>query len=283
MLKTKVETNKLSAISLTDDVDKLCQPLKEQAGLVLFNYIQSTRKGMRFILSNEKSWFKYYFDLKHYEYEMMNQIDKVPVNYANFSLWDGCSDEHESCKIYSAMQKDLQIGYVLFLFAFYQDFAESFAFGISNEISHSSQVVLKNLDVFKRFAQYFKDKGKNLIQTAKSESFQVISSKESYSNPFIWGMKDEQKANLFEALSIERIYLKNEYAKVYFTVAEAKTVLLAIRGFTYDEIAKKLDVSTKTIDYRMNQIRNKMNLKHKKDVINTLVKGHYVELLEISI
>lgn len=283
MLKTKIDLNKLRALKLTKDVDALCTPLKNQVGLLFFNYIQSNKKGWRFTLSSEEIWFKSYFELEHHEYEIMNHAQNIPDGYANISLWDGCSDEHDSCRIYTTLQNELGVGYILFMYAFYQDFAESFAFGFDRNISHSSQVILKNLDVFKRFTQYFKDKGQKYIQQAKEQSFQVIPNKKKYSNPIFWGMADEQKGELFHEFSIDKVYLKNEYADIYFTVPEAKTVLLVIRGYTYDEIAKELHVSVKTIDYRMNQIRHKMNVRHKKDVIDKLVKGHFVELLEISI
>lgn len=284
MLKKKINLKTFSPIQLVPEVDQLCRPLKEHLNVKFFNYICSERNRFRFTLSNHKLWFKHYFEKKHYDYEIMSYLNKHPTNYNNISLWDGCRSNHKSCEVYSAIQKDLNVGYILFIFAFYKDHAESFGFGIDNKIPHATQIILNNIDIFKRFSQYFKDAGQNVIQIAREESYQVIvEDKAEYSNPFFWVLDHVAKDKLFKELKVQKIFLKNKHANVFVTLPEAQTVILSVRGFTYNEIAKMLNVSLKTIDYRMEKIRKKLNLGHKKDIINLFVQERYLELIELSI
>lgn len=271
-------------MALAPTIDELCRPLKEQLNVKFFNYIYSEKNNTRFTLSNHEAWFQHYFEMKHYDDEIMNYFNKKPINYNNISLWDGCQSNHQSCKIYKTIQKDLNVGYILFIFAFYKNYAESFGFGFDHKLEHASQFIFNNLDILIRFSQYFKDAGQSAIQIAREQSYQVIlEEKKEYSNPFIWGLDHSEKKKIFKDLKIEKIYLKNEHADVFITLPEAEAVLLAIRGFTYVEIAKILKVSPKTIDYRMDKVRKKLNLKHRKDIINLFVKERYLELIELSI
>ncbi len=271
-------------MGLTSEINALCQPLNAHLNVNFFNYVHTTKEGERFCLSNQKIWFEKYFELKHYDFEIMNYFNIMGKNYNGVSLWDSCNHQHDSCKIFTSIQHSLDVGFIVFLFAFYETHAESYGFGIDRSVSHAPQIILNNIEVFKRFAQYFKNAAEKQIHIAKQEAFQVIlDSHENYTNPFCWGMDPQQKKELFDNFEVEKIYLKNEHAHVFLTNPEAKAALLAARGLTYAEIAWKLNVSSKTIDYRMEKIKSKLKLQHKKDIINLFVNENYLELLEISI
>jgi DNA-binding CsgD family transcriptional regulator len=271
-----------SSILLADEVRKICTPLFQYFNADLFYFIRSyykgPRKGKRLVLSSNANWVKDYFLVKHYQHELVNFPEAFRGKTFIANTWDGCESNHASCKIGIVAQEKYNISQFLFLTWVFNESIEVYAFGIKKGQDHINQKLLFNIDIFKHFCHYFNNAGEELILKAENDAFNVSSPQlKEFSNPHFLGDEFQKKQKILERMPIEKIFLKRKYQDIYLTVEEAKTIVLACQALQYSDIAKLLSVSVHTIKYRMNNIREKLGAKNKKELIKIFLQNRLVD------
>ena len=70
----------------------------------------------------------------------------------------------------------------------------------------------------------------------------------------------------------KQYFLNGSFESIYLTQREAECMLHIIQGSTYKQAGKALDLSARTIEFYLKNIKKKMNLRKKSDVISVLEK-----------
>ena len=70
----------------------------------------------------------------------------------------------------------------------------------------------------------------------------------------------------------KQYFLNGSFESIYLTQREAECMLHIIQGATYKQAGKALDLSARTIEFYLKNIKKKMNLRKKSDVISVLEK-----------
>ena len=86
------------------------------------------------------------------------------------------------------------------------------------------------------------------------------------------------------AIKSPRYYaIGGQYGDYNLSKRETDTLFYVIRGYTAKEIAQKLDVSPKTIEYYIEQLKNKLNCSKKSELIEKSVEQGFIYNLPMSI
>tara|TARA_B100002019_G_C21143792_1_gene534641 strand:+ start:388 stop:774 length:387 start_codon:yes stop_codon:yes gene_type:complete len=68
----------------------------------------------------------------------------------------------------------------------------------------------------------------------------------------------------------KQYYLNGNFANIYLTQREAECMQLLMQGSTYKQAGTALDLSARTVEFYLKNIKKKMNLRKKSEVVSAL-------------
>ena len=68
----------------------------------------------------------------------------------------------------------------------------------------------------------------------------------------------------------KQYYLNGSFANIYLTQREAECMQLLMQGSTYKQAGTALDLSARTVEFYLKNIKKKMNLRKKSEVVSAL-------------
>lgn len=77
-------------------------------------------------------------------------------------------------------------------------------------------------------------------------------------------------------------YLGGSFSNTYFTRREAQCMLLLLNEYTNEEIATCLNLSARTIEYYIKNMRNKTSCLSKSHLIKSIRKTNFYQTLDFS-
>ena len=88
-----------------------------------------------------------------------------------------------------------------------------------------------------------------------------------------------QLLKLFPQSDKTRYYLKRKYQKVYLSQRQAECAFYILQGKTAKQIAKILQLSPRTIEDIIKNIKNKLGLNFRSDIFDALIEGEFIDSL----
>ena len=73
-----------------------------------------------------------------------------------------------------------------------------------------------------------------------------------------------------------RYYLNPPYQEIYFTVREAECVHYYMLGYTLTDIALKLEISHRTIEYYIVNVKKKLRVHSKQELFRVLKQSRFI-------
>lgn len=87
------------------------------------------------------------------------------------------------------------------------------------------------------------------------------------------------KLTIFPNLKKLRYYLKGKYRNVYLTTREAECAFYFLQAKTQKEIAKKMNLSPRTVEHILERIKYKFTLHYKTDLYQALLESGLLDVL----
>lgn len=86
-----------------------------------------------------------------------------------------------------------------------------------------------------------------------------------------------------EKRSANRVFLGPEFPGIYLTPREEECAIYLMQGSTLKEIAKALDLSPRTVEFYLKNIKNKLNCRTKFQMMRALIiTTWYRELSDVK-
>lgn len=219
-------------INLSRDVKGLCEPYFKQLGLDHLNYIHRDNHGRLTYLCSNPKWLGHYIKKS---YPKIGAFEKnVELSQYNYILWTGL-DRNDPILIDSKEMLGVEYGITIIKqetdgYGFYNLGAKSADSAIINKYVNS-------IDQYENFILDFQEKAGPILRAAKNLKFSINS-----------------------GLTIERCKkLGYQFGDLYLTEREFECVNYLIRGKTAEEIAIILDISKRTVETHIQNIKRKMN------------------------
>ena len=86
--------------------------------------------------------------------------------------------------------------------------------------------------------------------------------------------------NNIHCVARRKYYLENQFSETYLTQREAEAVFWVIQGLTNRQTAEKMQLSSRTIEYYLRNVRGKLNCYSKSHLIRVLKKSPFLSLIE---
>lgn len=132
----------------------------------------------------------------------------------------------------------------------------------SNRNQHSiNNFYAGNIDLLQRFIHYFTDKAEHLMKEAGENriylpSLQPINA-ERVNNIVV---SDKIRAQFLENTKVDRYFLLNESDNLYLSSKKAECAALLTKGHTSKQIAKIMNISHRTVEGYVLDIKNQLQV-----------------------
>lgn len=148
---------------------------------------------------------------------------------------------------------ELGLCYGLSIYNQCDDGFEMFGFANSNENPEIINFYLNNIDYLRRFSVYFREKGRELMDTSEKNRLITPSNKILYLNN-----KDFSIVKTHQFLNQTKI--KNFIGtqnNPNISLREAETIYYRLNGLTMKESAREMKISPRTIEAHINSVKRK--------------------------
>lgn len=246
-------------LTMANDIDAICKPLR-QFGIHLFSYRKTFKNGARINLSNSANWLDDYFRLDLYKSSLFES--DLDCYSSGFSVWPQESDL--PVFIHGRNYYNSDNGITLILKS--DDYCEYFIFGAGLHNKQMINFYINNLELIKNFTEYFAEQSNDLMKIAVNNLI-TLDSVVNYSNQV------DKINKKIDSSSIKQLFPKkvreNQLISqpMQLSPREVSCVKYLLKGKTAKEIANQLNLSYRTIEYYLENIRGKTGCRNKYELI----------------
>lgn len=244
--------NHFSLIS-ANDVNEICKPLRD-IGITYFNYIKIYKNGSRELLTNNAYWIEHFY--QNALYLTAGVIDVEHLLPKGYFLW---SELDLNDPAYSQGQEIFDIDNGVSFVIRRDEITYLYIFASTKDNVRINNFYIRNVDLFRRFIQYFHDRGSDLIKQAKANKIflpeQQIVNPNRLKNIEI---SSHIRTAFYKKTEMDRFYLLDISDGLYLTPKQAEIAAYLVMGATAKQCARHLGISHRTVETYIEEIKQKI-------------------------
>lgn len=243
-------------------IGEICAPFFQKHNLNYFLYGKIYFNGTVNFLCSHENVNKFHFD-NQYTVTVPPQFITKNKNTGYFLILPTHYDA-----IIHAYRSFFNIGHMIGLNTYHKDHIEMAYFGAPANNDHAVNFYLNNLDILERFNLDFKERTKILIN--ESEKNKIIIPKNMRTD------LDNFSSSYDPETPLKKYKLNGIYKDVYLTQRELDTIREIAKGNTAKEAAQNLQLSPRTVESYINNIKLKLDLHKTTQIINLLHQANFL-------
>lgn len=217
-------------VSLSKDIKEICEPHFKQLGLDHLNYIHRDSHGnVTYLCSNQK-WLDHYIKKS---YPKIGAFEKnIELSQYKFALWNGLDSDD---RILTDSKEITGVEYGIAIVKQEQDGVSFYNLGAKSADPSIVNKYINEVNQYENFVSAFQEKAIDLFRVAKKFKMNVC----------------------FDSVKSKKPEYR--FRNLYLTKREHECVTYLIRGKTAEEIAIILNISKRTVETHVQNIKRKMN------------------------
>lgn len=140
--------------------------------------------------------------------------------------------------------------------------------------SKNANIYFIPIQQFYQYIFYFKQECQLALQAAH-EAKLLLPRAEVALSPIPIINADQTLVSANKSLDIKRYYLEGEYRGVFLTRREVEILRLLDSGAPVKSLANKLNISTRTFEHHITNIKDKLNVSRANEVLN-IARSHHI-------
>lgn len=238
--------------SIKDKLSVINQPLVDNLNVSFLGYRRFYRNGKLFCFFNDDRWIEYSFNTERWKsLNFQNRIKNgLCLNKPSYFIWPKHPDPSDP--VYCALY-EFNLWNGVIVNRVFEDCIESFAFcGKNNEID-VTDIYLNQTELLERYILYFKDKAYPLLYPNTQELL--------IDCPIEWptgSMESNQVLKFKDQTPIDKYSLRHNGETIRITKQEINSLTLLSQGKRMKEIARDLNLSPRTVEYYLGNVKRKL-------------------------
>lgn len=253
-------------VSVEKDLLEIISPLKD-LGVSDFGYAKFYPDQTYVDLFSSIPWQKIYYECFDCADIIRNDIEYLSKTEGSFILWGNTDIERESPIVNESYNLDIWHG--LRIYEYTEKAIEVWHFATTKDNEQINNFYVNNIDIFKKFTVYFDYKAKPIVEKAENfKAFLPTSVFESL-NPFPSKLSFPWENHIKK----HRIRVGFNHEEVFLSKREVECISRAYQHKTIKEIAREINLSPRTVEFYLNNIRRKTHCYNKKDLMGLYEKN----------
>lgn len=253
-----LHTTKPTSHQPVEKVKQLIAPLDKMAGIHYFCYGVNLPDTSGFTLHTNQdfyeAWFKHRFPLCGFH---------LPNGWYS---WDSVHPAKQTEVAHS-----LNLGNGVIYVRHHADKTEVFSFASRPDNKHAQNFYLNNLNLLKRFTNYFLEKADNLIQEANQQRVMPL--------PEMVLKQPEPHIEINDPM-VNRFLDELSFPLNLLSERETECFKLLIKGFSLADISKTLNLAIPTVAVYVTRVKQKLKCLSKHQLIQ---KAHELGMVELNV
>lgn len=263
-LTRRANSNFLKSEDSPSTVINICKPL-EKMGIDGFFYSEFTNHQRSCLVGNMPEWLVY-------QKENIHTHESYSGNYINFSsgmnmlFVSSLDPQHNAVKDL----RKFNINSGIYLVKNFQNSnkSEFCMFTSSKESPDGNRLFLDNITELERFSLYFKEQASPIIEKSRLPE-NLFNSHEQF--------RDEQLK--LELPKIKKYYLGMIAPGVYITAQQFQIIKLTMLGATAKEVSVELNISPRTVEKHIENVRVHLKCQRKSDLFRLIVNSSLFHMI----
>lgn len=276
-------TNNHISITSSQLLTDICKSMFDNFSITFFDYARNYYDNTHVYLSTHPELTKLMFNEKHH---VNVPCFKHPAKYEyDYMLWDAGDDRYAGFKFEQMVKEKFDVAHFLNFVVRGKNYTEIFSFAGSFSNRALNGIYLSQQQVFRHFVMYFYDKAELLLKQAEKERLYI-----PYANSLIHISDDElmdltqkQMNGFISRAPINNIHLSGDFSNIVISSREAACIKLLLEDASYKHIARRLGISPRTVEARLDKLRDKLNCKNKRQLIEILQHPDIKSPLQVSL
>lgn len=237
------------------EIQSICRPLFGQLNLSYFHYCRAYQDGTTFILSNRNDWHDYFWNKK---FEMRAPIPDQDLVFDNakITLWRGGAVQDN---VIDDARNLFNFDHPLNITIPQKDYFEMFAFGTHTGNDRIINQYLGSIQTLLHFTHYFRDKADALIREGDRSRKSVPLAQQA------------RELTLLRTAKEEGYNVIGNNGIVNLSAREASIARCLCWGMNANAIASRYHRSTRTIESHINNLKTKLGIRKKSEMISLLM------------
>lgn len=259
------------SINLTPEVIELCRPLKK-LNIDFFCFHRVFSDGSEVMLSSSGVWAEHFHRAGYSTYSSLQYILR---NGFEYYVWP---NTHLKSSALGLLRDFENVHHGMTIITKYNEnagYIDAFGFALSKNLE--IDVVMNSIDLLKHFSVYFAHQATSIINRCKNHKIIPQSSD-------IIFLANNNNANTIIPID-RRGFLSQTCGNISFsqkfTKKELRCIDHLLLGKTANEIARILNLSPRTVEGHLNNLKNKLGCYKKSELIATLFKKGFLPHQEL--
>jgi len=247
-----------------NEMSSLCAPIKKYFGATFFSYILFYPPNIRIELTmSPLGWIDHHYEnIENYHKKAM-KANPTESYTSGFYPWNTMPSRQFAN---SDMAKYFNISNLVMLYKVHKDYTECCHFGSTADNYKAQQLFVNHRDLLERFIEYFREQGASLINQAKLQPI-ILPDKYkrdiSHDQPML--MPHDKDAFI---KSTRVLALSEQRCEIQLSKREIESLYHYTQGKTAKEIGKILQLSNRTIENYLRNIKCKLGVTSKVELIH---------------
>lgn len=243
------------ALTSANDVREICQPLFDLLKLNYFSFSRIYSNEERVRLCTNSTVTENYYKDRWYECAAFERSPSL--YYDGYFLWSHSTE----CKLDTFkkhLRESFKIQDIFSVIKTYENYMEVYDFATDNNGVNLGSVCFQQLGIFERFIQYFNIQASSLIHKAIKEKFKLPLEDGIFFSNDASGLQLDSKTKEFHKLTQpHQLSLVSEHGETLLSERETECLVNVIKGKTAKQIAQLLNISYRTVETHITNIKNK--------------------------
>lgn len=258
------------------EVSKICKSLLHIFNIDFFECFRIFNDGKYFrLISGYTDYAKYYFVNIHDNGEIFTKaLQNTPYHSEYCYLWP-----IKSLDTHLSLMHNFDLVHGISIFQREENYVDAYVFASSGQNDCIQDFFYTHTSLLKDFIKYFQYKAQNLLSHNKNKLAQ-------YKNPIDIGYNDEQEVKLrqlrknFYRQTNAHNFVKVNNKLIKLSNRERECLYYYTNGETMKRIARNLDISPRTVETYINNIKVKTGYNFKSDLIK--LSSHRIKKFIVS-
>jgi len=253
-MSCKIQKNKTAlqySLEMIKNISTVSDFFTTPLGLTTFGYKRVYPNGQYLFLSTNQDWLKYHYqNVKDHGAFFGEAMDTAHLNRSYRVLWPSTHHDH-----FLDALNHFGMWHGMNFYKWRGDYLELWTFSTSCDRGGISQIYLNTLPYFEDFIHYFNLKCSEIISIKDEKKLACL--EQCLSTPARKTSSNPPLSEIINQIKIDKFLINAPNGLITLTKRESECLKLLGTGKSAKEVAAILEISPRTVEYYVNQIKEK--------------------------